>query len=326
MKLIGMLDSPYVRRVAIALRQLGLPFEHEAISVFRGFEAFSRVNPVVRAPTLVCADGAVLMDSSLILEHAETLARPRSLWPYEPGERQHALQLTGLALAACEKTAQIVYERGLRPAEKVHAPWIERVSGQLNAAYRGLEAEIASRPLQASSAALGHAEITVAVAWTFTQHVLPDAVSTQDFPLLAAFAQTAEALPELRTVPCDETVALAPCAPTCEASAADPVQRQLDAYNAHDLQRFLAEYHDDVQVFRPPDPRPVLSGKQAFGEHYARHRFHLPDLHARLVGRIVSGRTVVDQEAITGLPGGPSAAVAVYEVVDGRIRTVWFHG
>lgn len=102
------------------------------------------------------------------------------------------------------------------------------------------------------------------------------------------------------------------------------VQRQLDAYNARDLQRFVAEYADDVRVFRPPAAEPVLSGKAAFADHYAKHRFNLPDLHAELVGRMVSGHIVVDQERITGLPGGELAAVAVYEVVDGRIRTVWF--
>lgn len=104
----------------------------------------------------------------------------------------------------------------------------------------------------------------------------------------------------------------------------DPVQRQLDAYNAHDLERFVAEYHDDVKVFRPPAAEPVLSGKNAFAEHYAKNRFTLPDLHARLVNRIVSGNIVVDHEDIAGLPDGRRSAVAVYEVVDGRIRNVWF--
>ena len=104
----------------------------------------------------------------------------------------------------------------------------------------------------------------------------------------------------------------------------DAVQRQLDAYNARDLKGFLAEYTDDVQAFRPPARDPVLSGKRAFGEHYARNRFTLPNLHARLVSRIVSDNIVVDHEQITGIGEATVAAVAVYEVVDGRIRTVWF--
>ena len=108
------------------------------------------------------------------------------------------------------------------------------------------------------------------------------------------------------------------------ANPEGPVQRQLDAYNARNLERFLAEYADDVQVFRPPATEPVLSGKQAFGEHYAKNRFTLPNLHARLVSRMVSGKIVVDHEDITGLSEANLSAIAVYEVVGERIKTVWF--
>lgn len=109
------------------------------------------------------------------------------------------------------------------------------------------------------------------------------------------------------------------------AQPEDPVQRQLDAYNDRDLERFVAEYTDDVKVFRPPAAEPVLSGKAAFAEHYARHRFNLPQLHAKLVNRMVSGQIVVDHEHITGLGDELRSAIAVYEVADGRIRTVWFY-
>ena len=121
MRLIGMLDSPYVRRVAIALQLLEIPFEHDPLSVFSTFDQFSRINPVVKAPTLVCDDGTVLMDSGLIIDYLETVAG-RSLWPAEGMERVRALRVTGLAMAACEKVVQIVYEHHLRPAEKLHAP------------------------------------------------------------------------------------------------------------------------------------------------------------------------------------------------------------
>lgn len=103
-----------------------------------------------------------------------------------------------------------------------------------------------------------------------------------------------------------------------------PVQRQLDAYNAHDLDRFVAEYADDVKVFRPPAVEPVLSGKAAFADHYARNRFTLPGLHADVVNRIVAGNKVVDHERIAGLGDGIVEAIAVYEIDGERIRTVWF--
>jgi glutathione S-transferase len=114
MQLIGMLDSPYVRRTAISLEYLGVAFAHEAVSVFSTFERFRAINPVVKAPTLVCDDGEVLMDSSLILQYAEVRCG-KSLWPREAAELQHDLRAVGLALAACEKSVQIVYERNLRP-------------------------------------------------------------------------------------------------------------------------------------------------------------------------------------------------------------------
>jgi len=106
---------------------------------------------------------------------------------------------------------------------------------------------------------------------------------------------------------------------------AEPVQRQLEAYNAHDIERFVAEYTDDVQVFRPPESAPFLSGKPAFAAHYAKNRFTLSNLHAEVVNRMVCGNTVVDHERITGLQEGVVEAIAVYRVVDGRIRMVWFY-
>lgn len=105
----------------------------------------------------------------------------------------------------------------------------------------------------------------------------------------------------------------------------DPVQRQLDAYNALDLDRFVAQYTDDVKVFRPPKVEPVLSGKSAFSDHYAKNRFTRANLHAELASRIVKGNIVVDHERITGLEAGVVEAIAVYEVADGRIRNVWFY-
>ena len=204
MKLIGMLDSPYVRRVAISLQLLGLRFEHQSVSVFRTFSAFQQINPVVKAPTLLCDDGEVLMDSSLILEYAEARARPRTLLPSGLQELQHDLRLTGLALAACEKSAQIVYERGLRPPEKVHQPWIERVSGQLLAAYGALEQELARRPLEVTRSSIRQSGVSVAVAWHFTQQVLPGVVPAAGFAHLVAHSVAAEALPEFIAAPYGE--------------------------------------------------------------------------------------------------------------------------
>ena len=101
-------------------------------------------------------------------------------------------------------------------------------------------------------------------------------------------------------------------------------QRQLDAYNARDLARFVREYTEDVQVFRLPDPNPSIVGREALAAHYRDNRFSLPDLHAQLVNRMVFGNKVIDQEIVTGLPTGTMSAAAIYEVTPQGISRVWF--
>jgi hypothetical protein len=101
-------------------------------------------------------------------------------------------------------------------------------------------------------------------------------------------------------------------------------QRQLDAYNARDLERFVVEYTDDVVVFRLPDTEPIMRGKQSLAEHYARNRFNLFELHAKLVNRMTFGNKVIDHEYITGVPGGPLEVAAIYEVTPAGIGKVWF--
>ena len=208
MQLIGMLDSPYVRRVAISLQLLGLAFEHRSLSVFRTFEQFRAINPVVKAPTLVCDDGTLLMDSTLILDYAEALAAPRSLMPGGLPQRQAALRSIGLALAACEKSVQLVYERNLRPPEKQHEPWAQRVLGQMHAAYAELEAELGRCPPDRGRP-IGAADVTTAVSWHFTERMLPGTVKDAAYPQLRALSAWAEQLPEFLAAPYgDGTVAI----------------------------------------------------------------------------------------------------------------------
>jgi hypothetical protein len=103
-------------------------------------------------------------------------------------------------------------------------------------------------------------------------------------------------------------------------------QRQLDAYNARDLEGFIREYTEAVEVYRMPDPHPVIVGRSALAAHYRDHRFNLPDLHAKLVNRMVFGNKVIDQELVLGVPGAPLKAAAIYEVTEQGISKVWFVG
>jgi len=202
MKLIGMLDSPYVRRVAICLKLLELDFEHRPVSVFRDLEEFRKLNPVVKAPTLILDDGQTLMDSTLILDYVTAITGSAvTSTSHRADDHLRATRLTGLALAACDKTVQIVYERNLRPVEKQHEPWIDRVSAQLLAAYAGLETELALGTLPLDAGRLGQAGVTVAVAWKFAQMMVPKIVVAAEYPNLQSFSAFAEQQPAFESTP-----------------------------------------------------------------------------------------------------------------------------
>ena len=103
----------------------------------------------------------------------------------------------------------------------------------------------------------------------------------------------------------------------------DVVQEQLEAYNARDLDRFVATYSDQVRIYRLPATEPAVSGKAQLTEVY-RKRFSSPSLHADILARIVLGNKVIDHERVRGIKEVPVEAVAVYEVESDLIQTVWF--
>ncbi|HEX9294282.1 MAG TPA: glutathione S-transferase N-terminal domain-containing protein [Polyangiaceae bacterium] len=68
MILIGQYDSPFVRRVAIAIRFYGMQYEHRPWSVFADADKIVQFNPLRRVPTLVLDWGEVLVESSAIID------------------------------------------------------------------------------------------------------------------------------------------------------------------------------------------------------------------------------------------------------------------
>jgi uncharacterized protein (TIGR02246 family) len=104
---------------------------------------------------------------------------------------------------------------------------------------------------------------------------------------------------------------------------AELAQRQLNGYNARDLEAFLAPYAEDVQVLGL-DGKVQLAGKAALRRRYRAVFDESPRLHARLVKRIAVGPFVVDEEEVTGLAPEAVRAAAIYEVRAGRIATVRF--
>ncbi|MCG2583073.1 nuclear transport factor 2 family protein [Massilia sp. TS11] len=103
------------------------------------------------------------------------------------------------------------------------------------------------------------------------------------------------------------------------------VQRQLDAYNARDLEAWLATYAPDAEQFMLHGER-LAQGHAAMRERM-RERFTEPDLHAQLLTRSVLGPIVVDLERVTrNFPQGLGSIemLCVYEVRDGLIRKASF--
>ncbi len=201
MQLIGMLDSPFVRRVAISMRMLGVGYDHNPLSIFRSYDEFRQLNPLVKVPTLICDDGAMLVDSTLIIDHIELLAG-RSLMPADPAHRRTALQHTGVALVAMEKVAQRIYELKVRPAEYLYEPWLQRINEQLLSAIDAMEASV--RDLGDEwlfGTQVSQADVTTAVAWRFIEHAAPTIAAGADRPALTKFSARAEELPEFLACP-----------------------------------------------------------------------------------------------------------------------------
>lgn len=102
-----------------------------------------------------------------------------------------------------------------------------------------------------------------------------------------------------------------------------PVQGQLEAYNARDLQRFLQHFSEDVIVYRAHQLQAAIVGKANLAEFYRTQRFNQPMLKAELLSRTVMGNKVFDFERITGISDAPVEMAAIFEVRDGLIVAMW---
>lgn len=199
MLLIGMFDSPFVRRVAISMALLKLPFEHRNWSVGKDQAAIREYNPLGRVPALVLDDGEVLAESAAILDYLDDQAGPeRALLPRSGRSRRQGLKLMVIATGAAEKGVAQVYEGVFRPEHKRHAPWVERCREQMHGGL--VELDKACSTLSPGQWLLGdrftQADISVATAYTFLSETL--SLPSERYPALSAHVARCEALPEFR--------------------------------------------------------------------------------------------------------------------------------
>src|ERR1700722_1079491 len=200
MFLIGQYDSPFVRRVAIALRLYGLSFEHWAWSTFGDADKIAPYNPLRRVPTLVLDDGEALIDSTAILDYLDERVGPAKAMIATHGpERRRNLRICALATGLGDKSVSLIYERVLR--KEALKLWVERCEAQISGVLDVLENEraIVKTPYW-FGARIGHADIAVACVLRFTGEAHPHLFNAARYPALAAHAAHCEALPPFREI------------------------------------------------------------------------------------------------------------------------------
>lgn len=199
MILIGQYDSPFVRRVGVALKLYSLPFRHEPWSVFGDADRLRAQNPLTRVPALVLDDGQTLVDSHLILAWLDGLVEPgKVLWPQNAALRAQAIRVTGLATGMADKAVSLFYE--IRLHEQVSAAWKDRCTRQIADTLSVLEADFADHGDGWRFGALSHADVAVATALRFLREVHAERIDLSPFGTLAAHAARMEALPAMQDI------------------------------------------------------------------------------------------------------------------------------
>ncbi|MDD1527948.1 glutathione S-transferase [Bradyrhizobium sp. WBOS7] len=194
MFLIGQYDSPFVRRVAIALKLYGLPFEHRPWSTFGDADKIAPYNPLRRVPTLVLDDGEALIESTIILDYLDDLVgEAKAMLPRAGVERRRHLRICALASGLGDKAVSLLYERVLRKEQL--ALWVERCQAQIGDVLGVLESERAkvTTPYWLGDR-IGHADVAVACVVRFTREAHPQLFDASRYPALSGHAERCEAL------------------------------------------------------------------------------------------------------------------------------------
>ena len=200
MILIGQYDSPFARRVGIALHLYGIAYEHRPWSTFGDGDRIAQFNPLRRVPTLVLDDGEVVIDSAAILDHLdERVDASQALITRSGPARRRALKICALATGLADKAVSLFYEGLLHEAPS--QTWIDRCRAQIGDVLTALEADRGRSPSAFwLGDAIGHADIAAACALRFTREAHPGLFDPARWPKLAAHAEQCEALPAFQAI------------------------------------------------------------------------------------------------------------------------------
>lgn len=196
--LVGMLDSPYVRRVAVTMQLYGMAYEHQPWSVFGNADEVRRFNPLGRVPALKISDDEVLVESSAITDYLdEEQPENARLIPAAGPERRRLMKQVAMALGVCDKAVALIYERHKRSAASRDPAWEARLSEQVLLGGRWLDDNVApltgDRPDQA--------QLTTAIARRFIAGYHPEETAFLALPALADLSAACEPLPAFQAAP-----------------------------------------------------------------------------------------------------------------------------
>lgn len=199
MILIGQYDSPFVRRVAVALQLYRLSYEHRPWSAVGDADRIAAFNPLMRVPTLVADDGRAFTDSSAILQLLDHLTGAEAFLSRDWPEQGEVVRLSAFATGVADKAVALVYDRA---SLSVSQPtWRARLTRQVEQALAMLEQERSERSDDwLFGARISHADVAIGTMWRFLNEALPGAIDRADYPSLERHSARCEALPEFRNV------------------------------------------------------------------------------------------------------------------------------
>lgn len=194
MILIGQFDSPFVRRVAIAMTLYAMPFEHKPWSTFGDGEKIAPYNPLRRVPTLVLDDGRVLIESAYILDWLDEQKGEGALIARAGPDRQQALYHVALITGFSDKCVALFYENVLH--QVTSAIWKDRLEAQISAVLDQLETLRKNvKTLWYGGEGLSHVDIALGCAVRHAREAHGDAIDWPRWPALIEHSEACEALP-----------------------------------------------------------------------------------------------------------------------------------
>ena len=203
MKIIGLLDSPFVRRVCVTAALYGITIERRDLSVYGDEAELREFNSLLTAPVAILRDGEILVDSAAIIDYLdEQFGRDEALIATSGSERRRTLQGVAIAQFACEKIGQLWREVSYRPTSLTFEPIVDRMGQQISRAFAQLE----DNYLESHRLAPTHAEVFIAIAFRFAQHYVPALVPADKHPRIVSTSAMLEATEPFRTFSFPEQV------------------------------------------------------------------------------------------------------------------------